>query len=78
MNDQQQTININPEDTTPVACNQCGGLVFQNCFAIRKISPIISPTGKEEQFQIPVPVCIACGKPLMDDGPMPSLDDEEK
>jgi hypothetical protein len=37
---------------------------------IRRISAIISPTGKEEEFQIPVPVCIACGRPLveMDEG----------
>ncbi len=63
MSDQNQRVQINPNDTEPVIC-QCGGLVFQECYMLRRIGPILSPTGKEEQFQIPVPVCIACGKPL--------------
>jgi hypothetical protein len=65
MDQNRQTINIRPEDTKPVVC-QCGGQVFQECFMIRRISAIISPTGKEEEFQIPVPVCIACGRPLVE------------
>jgi hypothetical protein len=65
MDQNKQTINIRPEDTKPVAC-KCGGLIFQECFMIRTISAIISPTGKEEEFQVPVPVCIACGRPLVE------------
>ena len=63
----QQQINIKPEDTKPVSCNACGGMVFQDCFAIRTVSAIISPTGQEEAFRIPVPVCIQCGRPLYDE-----------
>ena len=62
---QQQAINIKPEDTVAVKCT-CGSLVFQECFMMRRIGAIMSPTGKEEQFQIPVPVCIACGKPYFE------------
>jgi len=60
--DQKQSFNIKPEDTVAIKC-ECGGLVFQECFMMRRISAIMSPTGREEQFQIPVPVCIACGRP---------------
>jgi len=69
MEQNRQTININPSDTKPVIC-ECGQQIFQECFMIRRISAIISPTGKEEEFQIPVPVCITCGRPLveMDEG----------
>ena len=63
-NQQPQPINVNPNDTTEIKCG-CGSLVFQECYMMRKISAILSPTGREEQFQIPVPVCIACGRPFM-------------
>ncbi len=66
MNNQKQAININPEDTEEIKC-ECGSLVFQECFMMRKINAIMSPTGREEQFQIPIPVCIACGKPYVKD-----------
>lgn len=62
---QQQAININPEDTKTIKCEKCGCEVFQRCFAMRSISSILSPTGKEETFEIPVPVCISCGTPYM-------------
>jgi len=65
MQEQKQAFNIKPEDTVAIKC-ECGGLVFQECFMMRRISAIMSPTGKEEQFQIPVPVCIACGRPQSD------------
>jgi hypothetical protein len=65
MDQNRPTINIRPEDTEPVVCS-CGGQIFQECFMMRRISAIISPTGQEEQFQIPVPVCIACGRPLVE------------
>ena len=66
---QQQTINIRPEDTKPVICAnpECLCEVFQQCVSIRTVSPIISPTGKEEHITIPVMVCIQCGNPLIGD-----------
>jgi len=62
-NQNRQQININPEDTTPIECPKCKSQIFQECFMMRKISAIISPSGREEVFSIPVPVCIACGTP---------------
>ena len=66
MLDQQnhQTINIKPEDTVEVKC-ECGNMFFSEGFMMRKISAIMSPTGKEEIFNIPVPLCIVCGKPYI-------------
>ena len=63
MMENQQQISIKPEDTKAVECENCSGIIFQDCFMIRTVSAILSPTGKEEVFKIPVPVCIQCGKP---------------
>lgn len=76
-NQQPQPINVNPNDTTEIKC-ACGSLVFQECFMMRRISAILSPTGREEQFQIPVPVCIACGRPFMGEEPTEATQEESK
>ena len=65
---EQQTMQINPEDTTPVICSKCKSEVFQMGFMIRKLSAIMSPDGKEQQFQIPVAICMGCGKPNIEEG----------
>ena len=66
MKQNEMQININPEDTSPVAC-KCGSEVFMQGFTLRRLSAIISPTGKEEVFTIPLMLCASCGEPLMTD-----------
>ena len=60
-----QQININPEDTTGISCAnpQCGGNLFMPMFALRRVSALISPTGREEVIQVPVMTCAGCGLP---------------
>lgn len=41
---------------------ECGGMIFQPALVIKVISPILSPTGKEEHYPIEVMVCKKCGK----------------
>ncbi len=68
---QQQQVNIRPEDTELVLC-KCGESIFEQVFMIRKLSALISPTGKEEQFQIPLILCRVCGEPLEGEDEEPS------
>lgn len=60
-------ININPEDTTSVSC-KCGSEIFMQGFTVRKLSVIISPTGKEEVFTVPILLCASCGEPMIPEG----------
>ena len=55
---------ITPEiirDSKNVQCD-CGGFLFTEKMMFKKISAIISPTGKEEVVPMSVIVCDKCGK----------------
>ncbi len=43
-----------------VVCPNCGSKLFTEAVVLKKLSPIISPTGKEELYPIPVYVCVKC------------------
>ena len=55
----QKQININ--DTESVKCEECGNYSFIQSFFIRRISPIVSPTGQEAMVPIQVYSCGNCG-----------------
>lgn len=40
---------------------ECGGLIFSEKLFFKKISAIISPSGKEEVAPMPIIVCENCG-----------------
>lgn len=44
-----------------VVCPNCGGKTFVETVVLKKLSPILSPTGKEELYPIPVFTCSKCG-----------------
>jgi hypothetical protein len=44
-----------------VKCD-CGGMIFSEKLFFKKISSLISPSGKEELAPMPVIVCESCGK----------------
>jgi len=57
-------IKITPEmikDFKSVTCT-CGGMIFEEGILLKKISPILSPTGKEELYPLEILVCKKCGK----------------
>ena len=56
----QNEIDIN--DTETITCEDCGNATFIQCFFIRRISPIVSPTGQEAMIPIEVFSCGNCGK----------------
>lgn len=48
--------------TSPNVVCECGSKVFNSALVLKKISALVSPTGKEEIVDIPVFVCAKCGK----------------
>ena len=41
---------------------ECGGILFTEKLTFKKLSAILSPTGKEEVIPMPVIICDDCGK----------------
>ena len=65
----QNEIDIN--DTETITCEDCNNATFIPAFFLRRISPIVSPTGQEAMVPIQVYSCGNCGKvpdKLMPDG----------
>lgn len=62
-------------DAKTVEC-PCGGMVFAEKMMFKKISPIISPTGKEELFPLNLVVCEKCGKVPIEFNPHNIIPDE--
>lgn len=54
-----QGIDINK--TSPTICECCNKEAFQEAVVLRKISALISPTGKEGFVPVQVFACVACG-----------------
>ena len=44
-----------------VVCPSCGSKLFIEAVALKKLSAILSPTGREEIVPIPTFVCVECG-----------------
>ena len=60
MNQQQQ---IDPSKFETMECigTDCSETSFYQLFEIRKLSSLVSPTGKEMIMQVPVFRCSGCG-----------------
>ena len=61
------SINIRPEDTTLIVCTACQSAMFMPMYMLRKVSALISPSGREEIIQVPMMVCGQCGRPFEQD-----------
>jgi len=44
-----------------VTCS-CGSKIFTQAFVLKRISSLVSPTGREETIEIPLFVCAKCGE----------------
>ena len=53
---------LNIEDTESLKCVACGIYTFLNSYFIRRVSPLMSPTGQEAMIPIEVFACGNCGK----------------
>ena len=53
---------LNIEDTESLKCDACGNYSFIKSYFIRRVSPLMSPTGQEALIPIEVFACGNCGK----------------
>ena len=49
------------KQTTPVECDNCKNQSFIEAMLLRRVSAILSPSGKAEILPIAVFSCVACG-----------------
>jgi hypothetical protein len=54
-------IRVNLNDAKAVVCEECGNQTFDAVLLIKKVSAILSPTGKEEVIPIQTLACYKCG-----------------
>ena len=57
----QTNINIKPEDLKDIVCDACGGKFFRQVSAFKRVSALLSPTGKEQIAPVPTFRCDDCG-----------------
>ena len=57
----QAQVQISPSDLTDVMCDKCDNQTFAPAFMFKKLSAILSPTGKESLIPLQVYACTKCG-----------------
>lgn len=58
---QNQNFNVDINQTSELTCEKCDNNLFQQVFMMRKLSPLLSPTGEKSLIPIPVYSCTKCG-----------------
>jgi len=58
---EQQQVHVDMTQTTEVKCDECHSDRFEQVVKMRRLSAILSPTGKEALIPIPVFACKNCG-----------------
>jgi uncharacterized Zn finger protein len=58
---QQAPVNLDLTNAQDVVCDNCGNYTFNEVVLMKRISAIVSPTGKEAIVPIPTFACNACG-----------------
>jgi len=61
---EQQKTNLSEEEILklPTISCECGSCVFEAGVVFKKLSSLISPTGKEEKIPLNIMFCKKCGK----------------
>ena len=62
MSQAQTQVQVDLKDADTMKCDGCDNSVFIPAFFIKRLSPIVSPTGKEALIPIQVYSCGNCGK----------------
>ncbi len=71
-NEGQAQVQINPSDLTDVLCEKCECQTFEPAFLFKKLSAILSPTGKDTLVPLQVYRCTKCGN--INEGFLPKED----
>lgn len=53
-------MNVGYEQTDSIVCEKCEGEVFVPAFLLRKVSALVSPTGKETVLPVQLFACANC------------------
>ena len=56
----QQKINIDISKADDVACDVCGNLYFTPVLMVKRLSALLSPTGKEIKIPVQMLQCTSC------------------
>ena len=59
---QGATVQVDLRDAETLKCEHCGNYLFITANVIKRISPILSPTGQEALVPVQVYSCGSCGK----------------
>jgi len=54
-------ISIKPEDLKDISCESCDSKYFRQVNAFKRVSALVSPTGKEQIVPVPTFRCDECG-----------------
>ena len=49
-------------DSPNVVCDECGSKLFKPAYVLKKVSSLVSSSGRQEIMEIPLFVCAKCGK----------------
>ena len=58
----QPEVKVDLKQADTVKCEDCGNYLFITAHVIKRLSPIISPTGQEALIPVQVYSCGNCGK----------------
>jgi len=61
MNKDVVNISVGLDNTDALKCDECGSATFRPAFLLRKVSALMSPSGKETIVPIQVFACDSCG-----------------
>jgi len=61
MNKEQPGLNVDFSQTTEEICESCENDTFTQVYKIRKLSALLSPTGKPTMIPMQVFTCAKCG-----------------
>lgn len=77
---QQTQPNVSLDQTSPVECDSCGHMYFEQALHLRKVSGLLTGTGQTSYMPIPVFACKSCGHINVEFLPkeMQSLDDSDQ
>lgn len=58
---QTPEVNVDLSQADDIVCERCGNYTFEQVALMKKVSALMSPTGRAGVVPIPVFACAACG-----------------
>lgn len=60
MNMDQTKLNVDLSQAVDLECNECSNKTFTPAFVLKKLSALLSPTGKETMVPVQIFECTKC------------------